>query len=79
MTRLTRPPCPFVPAVGRFTAKSTPLVAREFRSAAARVSVSPFVVISCVAEGSAGTPLCFTGPELALAGITRFFPAHLTN
>ena len=74
MPSLTRPPCLLVSASGRLAAKTTRFTALAFPSGPAAVSLSPFVVISCVAEGSAGTPLCFTGRDLALAQTAVFLP-----
>jgi hypothetical protein len=51
------------PVPGRFAAKTRRFVAMAFSFRTLPVAMNPFVVISCVAGGPAGAPLCFTGQE----------------
>jgi len=59
--------------------KTTRSVTRAFSSGHAAASLSAFIVNSCVAKGSAGTPLSFTGRDKALAKPHIFPPIYPTN
>jgi hypothetical protein len=53
----------FNPVPGWFVAETSRLIALLFSRPATTVSLRPFVVISCVAEGPTGALLCFqAGP-----------------
>jgi len=63
MPSTTRGLPPFIPVPGWFIAKTSRLIALVFSRPATAVSLRPFVVISCVAEGPTGALLCFrAGP-----------------
>jgi hypothetical protein len=54
-------PAHFASTHGRSGAKNSKFIALAFSPATTPTSLRPFVVISCVAEGSIGAPLCFSG------------------
>lgn len=67
----------FVPVPGGFIAKTFSFIALAFSRRPTPVSLRPFVVISCVAEGPIGALLCFRGgsgenPRKALANRLSF-------
>lgn len=51
----------FIPVPGGFIAKISSFIALAFSRRTTPVSLRPFVVISCVAEGPIGALLCFQG------------------
>ena len=63
MPDLTRPTCLLASVPGRFAAEITRFIAPVFTAGLDRANLRPFAVISCVAEGSTGAPLCFTGRD----------------
>ena len=61
MPSFIRSQTPFIPVAGRFVVTISRSVALAFTGSAPAALLRSFVVISCVAEGSCGAPLCF-GP-----------------
>jgi hypothetical protein len=51
----------FIPVPGGFVAKTSNFIALAFSRCTTPVSLRPFVVISCVAEGPMGALLCLQG------------------
>ncbi len=74
MPDLIRPLCLLAIAPGRFAAETTRFIARAFTTGSPRANLHPFAVISCVTEGSAGTPLCVMGRDLVRAKPAVFPP-----